>query len=218
MSAGTAAGPRRIVVMRHAQTVDNAAGVWQGHKDSGLSERGWAQVAAAAPRVAAYRPTLVVSSDLQRAVDTGEAVATLSGLTLRRDARLREVDVGGWQGLAVDDVRARFPDDMAALDRGEDVRRGATGETRVEVAARAGAALCDIGRELLPGESAVVVAHGFSGRVAASDLVGLDQQVAASTFCGLDNCHWVELVETIRSGSTATPWRIAGWNLGPWTL
>lgn len=218
MSAGTTAGPRRIVVMRHAQTVDNAARIWQGQRDSGLSEIGRAQVAAAAPHVAAYRPTLLVSSDLQRAVHTGEAVADLCDLRLQCDARLREVHFGQWQGLGVDDVRARFPDSLAALERGEDVRPGATGETRAEVATRAGAALRDVGDELLPGQCAVVVAHGVSGRVAAADIVGLDQQVAESTFHGLENCHWVELVETSKRYSTATKWRIAGWNLGPWTL
>lgn len=210
--------PRRIVVMRHAETVDNAARVWQGHKDSELSERGRAQVAAAAPHVAAYRPALLVSSDLQRAAATADAVAGLTGLELRLDARLREVHVGQWQGMRVDDVRERYPDVMAALDRGDDVPKGLTGETRAQVAARAGAAIRDIERELLPGETAVVVAHGVSGRAAATELVGLDVDVADRAFRSVDNCHWIELVEAAQSFSNAARWRIAGWNLGPWKV
>ena len=124
--------------MRHAETVDNAARVWQGHRDSALSERGREQVAAAAPHVAAYRPVVIVSSDLQRAVSTAEAVSELTGLPVRLDERLREVHVGEWQGLHVDDVHARYPDLVAALDRGEDVRKGVTGETRQEVASPGG--------------------------------------------------------------------------------
>ena len=119
--------PRRIVVMRHAETVDNAARVWQGHRDSALSERGREQVAAAAPHVAAYRPVVIVSSDLQRAVSTAQAVSELTGLPVRLDERLREVHVGEWQGLHVDDVHARYPDLVAALDRGEDVPQGCHG-------------------------------------------------------------------------------------------
>lgn len=209
---------RRIVVMRHAETVDNAARVWQGHKDSELSERGRAQVAAAAPHVAAYRPALLVSSDLQRAAATADAIAALTGLELRLDARLREVHVGQWQGMRVDDVRERYPDVMAALDRGDDVPRGVTGETRAQLAVRAGGAVRDIERELLPGETAVVVAHGVSGRAAATELVGLDVDVADRAFRSVDNCHWIELVEAAPSLSTPSRWRIAGWNLGPWKV
>jgi glucosyl-3-phosphoglycerate phosphatase len=204
--------------MRHAETVDNAARVWQGHRDSALSERGVQQVAAAAPHVAAYAPVVIVSSDLRRAVSTAEAVGELTGLPVRLDARLREVHVGEWQGLHVDDVHERYPDVVAALDRGEDVPKGVTGETRQDVAARAGAVLREVADGLGAGETALVVAHGVSGRVAASDLVGLDQDVSDRVFRGLDNCHWIELVEVGKSFSKQTRWRISGWNLGPWNV
>lgn len=216
MSPSEGVAPRRIVVMRHAETVDNAARVWQGHKDSELSAVGREQVAAAAPHVAAYRPVLLVSSDLQRAAATADAIAGLTGLELRLDARLREVHVGQWQGLRVEDVRERFPDDIAALERGDDVPRGVTGETREQVAARAGAAIREVERELLPGETAVIVAHGVSGSLAATELVGLHRDVADAVLRGVDNCHWIDLVETGKSYSEASRWRIAGWNLGPW--
>ena len=208
--------PRRIVVMRHAETVDNAARVWQGHRDSALSERGREQVAAAAPHVAAYLPVVIVSSDLQRAVSTAQAVSELTGLPVRLDERLREVHVGEWQGLHVDDVHARYPDLVAALDRGEDVPKGVTGETRQDVAARAGAVLREVADGLAPGETDLVVAHGVSARVAVSDLVGLDQDLSDRIFRGLDNCHWIELVEAGKSFSATARGRIAGWNLGPW--
>ncbi|NUR17253.1 MAG: histidine phosphatase family protein [Dermatophilaceae bacterium] len=210
--------PRRIVLVRHAETVDNAARIWQGHKDTALSDLGRAQVEAAAPHLAAYEPALIVSSDLQRAASTADAIAGLTGVEVRLDARLREVHVGEWQGMHADDVREKYPDLVAALDRGEDPPRGVTGETRAEVAERAGAVLREVARELLPGETAVVVAHGVSARVAASDLVGIDQDVSDAVFRGLDNCHWIELVEVAKSFSAVTRWRISGWNLGPWNV
>lgn len=216
--AAAAPGPRRIVLVRHAETVDNAARVWQGHKDTELSERGREQVRAAAPHLAAYAPALIASSDLQRAASTADAIAELTGVEVRLDPRLREVHVGQWQGLHADEVRERYPDVVAALDRGEDAPRGVTGETRAQVADRAGTALRELARELLPGETAVVVAHGVSARVAASALVGLDQDVSDAVFRGLDNCHWIELVESSKSFSDVTRWRIAGWNLGPWNV
>jgi len=212
------AGPRRVVIVRHAETVDNAARVWQGHKDTELSDRGREQVRAAAPHLAAYAPALIVSSDLRRAASTADAIAGLTGREVRLDARLREVHVGEWEGLHADDVRARYPDVIAALDRGEDAPRGVTGETRADVAQRAGGALREIADELMPGETAIVVAHGVSARVAASELVGLDQDASDAVFRGLDNCHWIELVEAGKSFSEVTRWRISGWNLGPWNV
>ena len=218
MSAGPTGprGPRRIVIMRHAETVDNAARIWQGHKDSELSATGRDQVLAAAPHLAAYQPALLVSSDLQRAAATADAIAQLTGLEVRLDGRLREVNVGEWQGLHADEVRERYPEAIAALDRGEDVPRGVTGETREGVARRVGEAVREIERELLVGETAIIVTHGVSGRVGASDLVGLDQDVSDAVFRGLDNCHWIELVEGRKSFSEQVRWRISGWNLGPW--
>ena len=71
-------GPRRVVVVRHAETVDNAARVWQGHKDTELSDRGREQVQAAAPHLAAYAPALIVSSDLRRAASTSSIQWQLS--------------------------------------------------------------------------------------------------------------------------------------------
>ncbi|MGO4603547.1 histidine phosphatase family protein [Terrabacter sp. 2YAF2] len=212
------AGPRRVVIVRHAETVDNAARVWQGHKDTELSDRGREQVQAAAPHLAAYAPALIVSSDLRRAASTADAIAGLTGREVRLDARLREVHVGEWEGLHADEVRARYPDVIAALDRGEDAPRGVTGETRADVAQRAGGALREIADELKSGETAIVVAHGVSARVAASELVGLDQDTSDAVFRGLDNCHWIELVEAGKSFSEITRWRISGWNLGPWNV
>lgn len=201
--------------MRHAETVDNVARVWQGHKDSELSVRGRAQVVAAAPHLAAYEPAFLVSSDLQRAASTADPIAELTGLEVRLDARFREIDVGEWQGMHTDEVHERYPEVIEALDRGEDVPKGRTGETRADVAARVAAAVRDVLRDLLPGATAVVVTHGASGKLAATGLVGLDPDLADRVFQGLDNCHWIELVEGRGRLSGMSRWRIAGWNLGP---
>lgn len=202
--------------MRHAQTIDNVARIWQGHRDSQLSETGRSQVVAAAPHLAAYEPTLLVSSDLGRAASTADPIAELTGLEVRLDARFREIDVGEWQGMHTDEVREKYPDVIEALDRGEDVPKGRTGETRADVAERVAAGLEDVLRDLMPSETAVIVTHGASGKLAASELVGLDQDLADRVFRGLDNCHWIELVEDRGRFSGVARWRIAGWNLGPW--
>jgi broad specificity phosphatase PhoE len=211
----TDAGARRLVIVRHGETVDNAAGVWQGLKDSELSPVGLAQADKAAPVVAAYQPEVLVASDLARARVTAERVAEAAGMPLRLDPRLREIDVGQWQGVTTAEVRNRDPELLAAMGRGEDVRRGYTGETVAELASRVRAALDDVIAELSPGRVAVVVCHGVAARAGVASLVGLDQMQAQQVLWGLDNCHWAVLAEASLVSGAPVParWRIDAWNL-----
>ncbi|MEO7236002.1 MAG: histidine phosphatase family protein [Lapillicoccus sp.] len=211
------AATRRLVVVRHGQTLDNAAGIWQGHRDSSLSDVGREQALRAAPALAAYRPQVVVSSDLERARDTAAAIGEACGLPVRLDPRLREVDVGEWQGRSTAQVRQSHPELLAAMRRGEDVRRGATGETVAELAVRVAAALTDVAAGLDPGRVAVVVGHGVSGRAGVAALTGLDEMLALQVLGGLDNAHWAVLAEARPVSGAPVParWRIDAWNLGP---
>ncbi len=208
--------PRRIVVLRHGETEDNAAGIWQGRRDSALSAVGREQAARVAPVLAALEPQLIVSSDLQRAALTAQAVADLVGMPVERDPRLREVDVGSWQGRTSAWVRQRDPELLAALGRGEDVRRGHTGETVAELAARARAALDDVVDGLAPGRVALVVCHGGTSRAAVASLVGLDQMLAHRVLWGLDNCHWATVAQArqVAGAEVGPTWRIDHWNTG----
>jgi broad specificity phosphatase PhoE len=212
----TDATARRLVVVRHGETLDNAAGIWQGLKDSELSPVGLAQADKAAPAVAAYQPELLVASDLARARVTAERVGEAAGMPVRLDPRLREIDVGEWQGVTTAEVRNRDPELLAAMGRGEDIRRGHTGETVAELAARVRAALDDVIAELSPGRVAVVVCHGVAARAGVASLVGLDQMQALQVLWGLENCHWAVLAEaSLVSGAPVPPrWRIDAWNLG----
>jgi broad specificity phosphatase PhoE len=207
---------RRLVVVRHGETLDNASGVWQGHRDSELSPIGLAQAEKAAPVLAAYAPQLVVTSDLARARVTAEQVGRAAGLPVAVEPRLREVDVGDWQGLTSADVRLRDPEVLAAMGRGEDVRRGRTGETVAELAARVRVALDDIIAVLKPGGVAVIVCHGVAARAGVASLVGLDQMRAQQVLWGLDNCHWALLAEAQLVSGAPVParWRIDAWNVG----
>jgi glucosyl-3-phosphoglycerate phosphatase len=212
----TDAGTRRLVVVRHGETFDNAAGIWQGHRDSPLSPVGREQARRAAPVLAAYRPQVIVSSDLERARDTAAAVGEACGMPVRLDPRLREVDVGEWQGLTNVEVRERDPHLLAAMGRGEDVRRGTTGETVAELTLRVRAALDDVVSGLGPAAVAVVVCHGVSARAGVASLVGLDQMQAQEVLWGLENAHWAVLAQTglVAGAPVSDRWRIDAWNVG----
>jgi len=99
----------RLLLIRHAQTVWNAAGRVQGQADPPLSDLGRAQCAALGQRLAGYQLDGLFSSDLGRARLTAEAVAAATGARLQRDAGLREVGLGEWEGIDRERLAAEYP-------------------------------------------------------------------------------------------------------------
>ncbi len=88
-----------VYLVRHAETESNATRVVQ-LPDAALSERGHAQAARLAGRLARDGVTAIVSSDLRRAATTAEAVRAATGAPLTHDPGLRERDYGTLRGVA----------------------------------------------------------------------------------------------------------------------
>jgi probable phosphoglycerate mutase len=105
-------------------------------------------------------PRAVITSDLRRARQTAAAVSAACGAPVRVDPALREVDLGGWEGLDDETAARRFPVEHASWRRGEDVRRGG-GETLAEAGERVAAAILAAAGECPPGGVVVVVSHGL---------------------------------------------------------
>jgi broad specificity phosphatase PhoE len=201
-------GGRTLIVWRHGETDHNASGIWQGQLDTPLSDKGRDQARAAAAALAAYSPSVIVSSDLQRAADTARTLGSVLGLDVLYDDRLREIHAGLWQGMTAGDVAEQFPEEQAALLAGEDIQRGVHGESLGQVAKRIRDAVDEVLVDLAAGECAVIVTHGVSGRAIVASMVGLDQPTAWQSIAGLHNCHWAEL------GEYASAWRLVAWNVG----
>lgn len=106
-------GETLILLARHGETDWNAARRWQGHADRPLSERGEEQARVLADRLRDFALDAVYASDLRRARDTAQAVASEHGLAVTELPELREVDTGSWTGLTRDEARGRFPDAFA---------------------------------------------------------------------------------------------------------
>jgi len=179
---------RRIVILRHGRTAWNAERRYQGQADPPLDDVGEAQAIEASSLIAAMRPDVLITSDLRRAEQTAVKVASLTGLPLRADNRLRERHLGHWQGLTRAEVESRYPDEYADWLAGRDVtRRG--GESRQSVAQRA-VSLVD---ELPEVKLAVLVSHGGTAMCLSAALLGLPQN--PSIIAALANCHWTELLD-----------------------
>jgi broad specificity phosphatase PhoE len=100
----------RLIIIRHAQTVWNAAGRIQGQADPELSEAGREQCETVANRLANTPIDALYTSDLVRARETAEAVASRHpGLSVQVEAGLREIDLGAWEGATRETLMAGWP-------------------------------------------------------------------------------------------------------------
>ncbi len=184
---------RRLVLLRHGRTAWNHARRIQGHSDVELDEVGHEQALAAAVLVAAYRPTVLRSSDLARARQTAAYVAKETGLEPTYDARLRECGLGEREALTHAEYEALAPEEFAAFRRGEwDLVPGAEGLAVVRE--RITAALRDLLAELPAGGTGVAVSHGAALRLGVAGLLGWPAG-AEQTLAALGNCGQVVLRE-----------------------
>lgn len=161
-----------ILLARHGETDWNRDLRFQGHADEPLNALGREQARALGDELRSEGLVVVYSSDLRRASETAEIVAGILELPVTLDARLREIDVGSWQG------RTRSELDGLPWD----------GETYDAHRARVVPAIHDIARSH-PGERVLVVAHGGTLRRVQEAALGEAQPVFAN--CGV----WVVAVE-----------------------
>jgi len=147
---------RSITFVRHGESTGNASGIVQGRGSSPLSDRGREQAAALGTRLREQHFDVVISSDMERAVETAVAL----GSSFTTDPSWREMDVGGWDGLTNEQISERFADELMALRDGRDVPLGGSGERMSELVDRVATARDLIFESLADGESALVVCHG----------------------------------------------------------
>ena len=165
----------------------------QGQLDISLDDVGRGQAAAAAVRLGALEPAVLLSSDLVRAHDTAQALSAAAGLPVVTDPRLRELYLGTWQGLTGAEAAVQDPDEHAAWRAGRDVARGG-GETYRDAAERAVACLQDHLPALGAGQVLIAVTHGGTARAALGLLLELPP-ASWGRLAPLGNACWSVLIE-----------------------
>ena len=195
---------KTVIFWRHGQTDFNVEGRFQGQSDIGLNELGRNQAAQAASYLGEFRPELIVSSDLSRAADTADHLASAAGVDPVRDERLRETAFGEWEGFTRDEIRANWPDELAEWLSGADMSPPG-GESRTQSGRRVADAITDI-VESSTAETIAIVAHGAVLRGAAEILLGMN---GPGRLAVLGNCGHGEF------GFTGTNWVLRSWGTAP---
>ena len=150
-------------LVRHGQTDWNLTGRWQGQASHApeLNDVGRTQALSIRDQLKNVRFSAVYSSDLLRSRQTAELIAEPFGLPVTLEPRLREMNLGSWEGMLSDDIRAQFPQELMMRDLDPLNTRAPQGESPLEVAARVYAAMDDIAAKH-PGNSVLIVGHGVS--------------------------------------------------------
>jgi broad specificity phosphatase PhoE len=152
------AAPTTTILLRHGDTRLSPEHRFSGRRDLPLSASGTRQAEAAARRLAAGAPIdVVVSSPLQRAVDTAAIAAAELGLTTVFDDDLRETDFGDWDGLTLAEIQQRWPAAVALWRRNPE-QPPPGGESFADTAKRVNEA-CDRLLRDHSGQTVLVVSH-----------------------------------------------------------
>lgn len=175
-----------IVFVRHGETAYNASGRYQGHTQISLNERGFAQAAVVAQRLRHSRVDALYSSDLLRAVQTAEAIAHHHALPIVQHTGFREIDVGLWEHLTVNEIAAQYPQHFAIYKQtpGHAVYTG--GESYALMQLRAMDALMQVIAQHPADSSICIVCHGGTIRALICAFLHIDINYYPHMW--IDNC------------------------------
>lgn len=154
----------RVWLIRHGQTNWNTQHRWQGHVPTPLNARGLIQAEQLGEHLKGESIHAVYSSDLPRAYQTAEAIAAPHRLQPIADERLREINVGVFQGLFPDEIEAYYPQEITAWRTEDFDYAPPNGESRRAMQDRAVAAFHDLAQRH-HNESIAIVSHGGTLRL-----------------------------------------------------
>jgi probable phosphomutase (TIGR03848 family) len=163
-----------VILLRHGRTTANAGGILAGWTPGvQLDESGQAQVAAVGERLAKVPLAAVVSSPLERCVQTASAVTAGRDLELRTDDRLGEARYGDWTGRTIKELAKEPLWKVVQQHPSAAVFPGPEGEGMAQTQARAVAAVRAWNAELGPDAVWVACSHGDVIKAIVADALGL---------------------------------------------
>ncbi len=176
-----------LILLRHGQSVWNAANKFTGWTDVGLSEVGEAEAAKAGEELVDTQIDVVHTSELIRAQHTAEIVMehnrASSDVPTHRDFRLNERHYGDLQGEDKNEIRDKHGVEQVKIwRRSYDVPPpGEEGESLAMCAERTLPYLDEaIKPDLEAGKTVLVAAHGNSLRSIVMKIEGLSKEEVLS--------------------------------------
>ena len=161
-----------IIFIRHGETEWNSQQRMQGHSNSDLSSVGQAQIQALGQWMKNVPFNQIYSSDSLRAKQTAEAITQFSGHEMKIDLRLREKNLGVFEGLTSEEARERHPEVFRLFKTAGSKYVIDEGESTQQLQDRALEIVEEI-RFKHPEERVLLVTHGGFIRVVMKHSLGL---------------------------------------------
>jgi len=161
-----------IILIRHGETEWNSQKRMQGHSNSDLSEVGMGQIQALGELMKNVSFDHIYSSDSLRTRQTAEAITQYSGHTLQFDQRIREKNLGVFEGLTSTEAKERHPEIYRLFKTAGANYVIDEGESTQQLLERALEFIEEI-RLRHPQERVVMVTHGGVVRVLMKHSLGL---------------------------------------------
>jgi probable phosphoglycerate mutase len=177
----------RIIYVRHAESLWNPIGKYQGRLDPELSERGHKQAELLSKILKKYEPSALYSSPLKRTYMTAEYISKEVNLPINIDEDIIEIDHGEWSGMLVEEVKEKYPDMFRQWLYEPETIRFPHGETLIDVYNRV-KRFQERMLEKHEGQTVIAVSHTVPIR--ASFVAGLDLPLARFWSFGCDNASY----------------------------
>jgi len=163
----------RLFLIRHGNTIDEESKkIYKGRLDVPLSRVGMERMEKAAAFLAPFKIDMVYTSTLSRSIESGRAVARVQALDIGLDPAFDEVAFGLWEGLSFDEIRERYPKELALWTADPGAHPPPQGESFRDAQARSMNRLRQIMDEHRE-RSVAVVAHAGILRIMIFSLLGM---------------------------------------------
>jgi 2,3-bisphosphoglycerate-dependent phosphoglycerate mutase len=167
----------RLYLIRHGQTSWNVDKRAQGHTDIPLDATGEIQAERLAQAMAGIKIERLLTSDLQRAHQTAEAISKVKNIPLEVSGDLRERSFGDWEGnpYAEIGIKFQFIADMEGKSRDEVIPPN--GESFADVWARLAGIYDSV---VAHGVSTGIVCHGGTASILMAMFLGGGVEIASA--------------------------------------
>jgi len=163
----------KLFITRHGQTEWNREGKLQGWKDSPLTEKGIEQARALRERLGEEDLDVAYISPSGRTVKTAEMILDGRDVKTIEDERIKEINMGEWEGTRSDEIKNRFPKVYSDFWERPNHYEPISGESFYELKERISSFLEEV-LEKHRGENVLIVSHGGASKIILSLFEGRD--------------------------------------------
>lgn len=182
----------RYFLLRHGQALSNVTNVissWPEKGEFPLTEKGREQIKEAAQKLSGKKIDMIFSSDLLRARQTAGIVAEKLGLEVSYDERLREYNVGDYNGKSIFEYGKVFDDHLERFRK-----KAENGENYTDIKDRIRSFINEKESEF-EGKNILAVSHQIPIIVFLGIVAGLSNEEIVKKYLNADRIGNGEIVE-----------------------